>query len=462
MPDASYESNYTKRTSLASFKAEERFRLAFECANEGRGMADLNGNIFEANKALADLFGFTEKKLRKMNLVDLWAPEDRPRAIDELKYEITGARFKTVFEGRYLNSLGGFLFAEVTRGLVRSRTGKPVYFAFSVRDITEIRLLQARLEEQASTDSLTGATCRSRFEERAQSEILRSDRFGEELSLVIIDLDRFKSVNDSFGHGAGDRVLRGFCDIARGRLRSMDILGRWGGEEFVALLPGTGLGGAYAVADRLRRELEVFRFDDGLQVTASMGVASHRSEEDLTSLIARADACLYSAKNSGRNRVIIDAEDAKDEAGLKNTNGRLITLHWRPSYRCGQPIIDAEHEHLFRLGNQIIGAMAEGVGGAGLLPLVQKLISHISTHLDHETEILKAVGFPESRDHEDNHCKLANRAAQMASLYERGKGSEVDLLQFLIYDIVSTHFLGEDRKFFPWFQSERRELPAQC
>jgi diguanylate cyclase (GGDEF)-like protein/hemerythrin-like metal-binding protein/PAS domain S-box-containing protein len=462
MADTNYESANSKRTSMASFKTKERFRFAFECANEGRGMADLDGNIFEANKALADLFGFTEKKLKKMNLVDLWAPEDRPRAIDELKFEITGARFRSVFEGRYMNSRGGFLFAEVRRGLVRSRTGKPMYFAFSVRDTTEIRLLQVRLEEQASTDSLTGATCRSRFEERAQLEILRFDRFGEELSLVMIDLDRFKSVNDTFGHSAGDRVLRGFCDIARGCLRSIDILGRWGGEEFVALLPGTGLSGAYMVADRLRTELEAFRFDDGIQITASMGVASHRGEEDFASLIGRTDACLYRAKNSGRNRVIRDAEDAKHEATSKNTNGRLIALEWKPSYNCGQPIIDAEHEQLFRLGNQIIDAMAEGVGGGGLLPLVQQLISHISMHLGHEAEILKAVGFPVARDHEDNHFKLANRAAEMASLYERGNGSEVDLLRFLIYDVVSTHFLGEDRKFFPWFQSERREHSAQC
>ncbi|MFY9854024.1 MAG: diguanylate cyclase [Terracidiphilus sp.] len=461
MPDLSYDSAISKRTPMASFKSKERFRLAFECANEGRGMTDLNGNIFETNKALADLFGFTEKKLRKMNLVELWAPEDQPRAIDELKYEVTGASFKTVFEGRYLNRRGGFLFAEVTRGLVRSRAGKPMYFTFSVRDTTEIRLLQTRLEGLASTDSLTGATCRSRFEERAQLELLRSDRFGEELSLVMIDLDRFKSVNDSFGHSAGDRVLRGFCDIARGCLRSIDILGRWGGEEFITLLPGTGLSGAYMVADRLRKRLEAFRFDDGLQVTASMGVVSHRSEEDFSSLIGRADACLYSAKNSGRNRVIKDKEDAKHEAGSKSTNGRLIVLHWKPSYRCGQPVIDAEHEQLFGLCNQIIGAMSEGVEGAGLLPLVRELISHISAHLIHEEEILQAVGFPEARDHHDIHCKFLGRAAQLANLYERGEGSEADLLQFLIYDIVSTHLLGEDRKFFPWLQAERRELSAQ-
>ena len=104
--------------------------------------------------------------------------------------------------------------------------------------------------------------------------------------------------------------------------------------------------------------------------------------------------------------------------------------------------------------------MTEGAGAARLLPLVRKLIAHIHAHLSNEERILKGVGFPEVWDHEESHRKLADRADQLASLFEKGQGSEVDLLRFLIYDVVSTHLLIEDKKFFPWFQSEPQSESA--
>src|SRR5208337_1683677 len=132
----------------------------------------------------------------------------------------------------------------------------------------------------ASTDPLTGAMNRIRIEERARFELMRSDRYGNKLSLLMIDLDHFKKVNDTYGHSAGDKVLKGFCDIARGLLRSIDILGRWGGEEFVALLPETSLAGAKIVAERLRSMIESSSFDNRIRVTASIGVACHREDEE--------------------------------------------------------------------------------------------------------------------------------------------------------------------------------------
>ncbi len=449
--------NITERTSLAAafFESQEKFRIAFEFASVGIGMIDLDGNIFEANKPLCEIFGYAKEELERKNLLDIWVPEERIAAQAEFKKAASGAKARTVFERRYLNSQGEILIAEVTRGLARSQDGKPLYFIVSFRDITESKRLQSMLEEQASTDPLTGTMNRNRIEERATFELMRSDRYGDKLSLLMIDLDRFKEVNDTYGHLAGDRVLRGFCEIARNCLRSTDILGRWGGEEFVALLPETGPKGAHLLAERLRMTLEGLRFDGEIKVTASIGIAGYREGDDLGTLLGRADASMYRAKQGGRNRVVIDAGDLEREAASKHKSPQLVSLHWKPSYRSGQPLVDAEHQELFELTNLIIVAMAEEEAESGVLPLVRQLIAHVRAHFGHEDKLLQAAAYPAAGEHAETHRKLLERTCNLADQFERGEGSASEMLGFLIYDVVAKHMLQDDRKFFPWLRASQ-------
>jgi len=444
------EINTLNGGSKAFVEDQERFRLAFEFSNTGIGMADLDGNIFEANQSLCAILGYSEAELKRLNLRDIWAPDEQAQALVEFNDAATKERFRTVFERRFVNKHGELLCAEVTRGLVQSKASTPMYFTFSLRDVTESKRLQAMLEQQASTDPLTGAMNRNRLDERARFELLRSDRYGDKLSLVIMDLDHFKVVNDTHGHNAGDRVLRGFCEIAQSCLRSIDMLGRWGGEEFVILLPETGPAGARIVAERIRLKLEEFRFEGDIQVTVSMGVAGHREDEELHALLERADSALYEAKQGGRNLVVLDWEDAKKEAVGGNIMPPVLILHWKPSYLCGHPVIDAEHQELFRMANRIIGVMTVGGGETSLLPLVRELIAHVRMHFLHEEEILRAAGYSLSADHGEIHRELEKGADKLADQFEQGQGSETDLLRFIIHDIVAKHMLQEDRKFFPF------------
>jgi diguanylate cyclase (GGDEF)-like protein/PAS domain S-box-containing protein/hemerythrin-like metal-binding protein len=448
--------NITDRTSLAAafFESQERFRIAFEFASVGIGLVDLDGNIFEANKTLCEIFGYTKEELETKNLLDIWVPEERTAALAEYKKAGTGAKSRTVFERRYLNKQGEILIAEVSRGLARSQDGKPLYFIASFRDITESKRLQTMLEEQASTDPLTGTMNRSRIEERATFELMRSDRYGDRLSLLMIDLDNFKNVNDTYGHLAGDRVLRGFCEIARNCLRATDVLGRWGGEEFVALLPETGLKGAQFLAERLRATLEGLRFDGDIGVTASIGVAGYKEGDELATLMARADAAMYRAKQAGRNRVAVDAADMEREAGNRHWNPQLVNLQWKSSYRSGQPLVDAEHQELFDLANIIIAGLVEHDSESGVLPQIKELIAHIQAHFSHEEKQLQATGYPSAAAHAQIHRELLERARQLADEFERGEGSATALLGFLIYDVVAKHMLKEDRKFFPWLRGK--------
>lgn len=175
----------------------------------------------------------------------------------------------------------------------------------------ELLAAQAIMRERAERDALTGLWNRSRFTELAEHDMRQAKRYGHKLSAILFDLDNFKQVNDTFGHAAGDNVLRAVGQLCRVELRDVDIPARWGGEEFVVLMPHTGLGGARETAERLRVHLKNITVDGAtgdaaMHVTASFGVAT-MDENDLEELLLRADACLYEAKNAGRDRVCVAA-----------------------------------------------------------------------------------------------------------------------------------------------------------
>jgi diguanylate cyclase (GGDEF)-like protein len=167
-------------------------------------------------------------------------------------------------------------------------------------------------------DALTQILNRRAFELRATR--LAADRKHRPLSMVICDIDHFKSVNDRFGHAAGDEVLREFSRILRAVVRADDIVGRIGGEEFVILLPGADRTLAKGIAERLRTVLMSTRFaqiSSTLHVTVSAGVAQYQDDETVTTLLARADRLLYAAKRTGRNCTVADEAVVAPEASTR-------------------------------------------------------------------------------------------------------------------------------------------------
>jgi len=159
-------------------------------------------------------------------------------------------------------------------------------------------------EEQASEariDSLTGLANRRAFEEVLASEISRAQRFEHQLAIVLLDLDRFKEINDSFGHAAGDVMLRSVSHLLTSLARQGDTVARWGGEEFVAVLPETDLPGARRFAERLRRTIEAHPVGE-MRTSASCGIATMLPEDTVEALLGAADQALYQAKANGRNR----------------------------------------------------------------------------------------------------------------------------------------------------------------
>jgi len=156
-------------------------------------------------------------------------------------------------------------------------------------------------------DRLTGIWNRVRLEEEAPQEIARLERYGHPTSLLMVDLDHFKQVNDQYGHATGDLVLKEFCAVVQSCIRTTDILARWGGEEFVIIAVEIDIGSAYKLAEKLRKEIEKYNFIKNENITASFGAAEINSAENVDDLIKRADDALYRAKRNGRNRVEIDS-----------------------------------------------------------------------------------------------------------------------------------------------------------
>jgi diguanylate cyclase (GGDEF)-like protein len=165
------------------------------------------------------------------------------------------------------------------------------------------------LAEVSARDALTGLYNRWYVMEKIESEMNRSLRHGSPVALMMLDIDHFKRVNDSFGHAAGDSVLKSFGQVLRESCRVYDVPGRYGGEEFCIVLPETRVGNTTAVAERIRQRLAQSRFDVGggsVAITASMGIAGMEADDGIVTsatLVERADRALYSAKNHGRNRI---------------------------------------------------------------------------------------------------------------------------------------------------------------
>lgn len=178
-------------------------------------------------------------------------------------------------------------------------------------EVDQYREKTRQAREVSLKDALTGCFNRLAYQERAAAEQARWQRYRSPLSLIVFDLDRFKSINDTFGHRAGDKVLATIAQLAGNQLRQVDFFGRYGGEEFVALLPETNLEAARTVAEKVRRAVEAFRFHSRgkrVPLTVSCGVAQLGDGDTVETAFERADRALYAAKGGGRNRTVTETE----------------------------------------------------------------------------------------------------------------------------------------------------------
>lgn len=304
--------------AIARKRLEEELRLSEErlagiiaLAQDAILTTDENLNVTLFNPAAERLFGYTSEMIVGRPLL-LLIPEHRRTVhadhIAEFSHSPVSTRqMSDRIEVTGLTFDGREFPAEVSIAKLHHPRG--MLYTAVVRDISERRRVEAELRRMATTDPLTGLWNRRRFLELAEAELSRLRRYGRPVTMLMLDIDHFKSINDSFGHAAGDEALCRLVELCQEELRETDHLGRMGGEEFAIALPETGISEALEVAERLRGRVAGVDLrlsgDTPLYMTVSIGVAACLdSDMSVDRVLDRADRALYEAKEAGRNRVV--------------------------------------------------------------------------------------------------------------------------------------------------------------
>lgn len=289
-------------------ESDARFRSVFDDAAVGMAFVGLDGRWFRVNSALCELLGLPARELLARHPVDLTHADDRTAHVAPLASLLKGDVRSAVFERRYVHSSGQIVWAQISKTLVRDSSGTPLYFVAQIHDVTARKQAEERLREMATRDALTGLMNRREMDRVLDEEIARSQRHGRPLSVVMLDLDNFKQLNDTFGHQTGDRALRFVADTLLATVRTIDFAARYGGEELMVILPDTPPAAALTVAERIRRNVaDRWRAQTGdltgdLTVSAGVTGSDGGCDAGAIELIDRADRALYQAKRSGRNR----------------------------------------------------------------------------------------------------------------------------------------------------------------
>ena len=325
-------------------------------------------------------------------------------------------------------------------------------------ELSQLRARVRQLERLAATDHLTGAWNRAHFDRLIQSEIARSLESRTPVSLVLLDIDHFKEVNDRFGHGIGDSVLRDLVQLLQHRIRASDMLFRWGGEEFAVLATTYGRRGAQRLAQNLCDAVAAHEFPVVGRITLSAGVAEHADQETPRAWFTRLDAALYAAKSAGRNRVVVDAMGNSDVWAHLDGSPPLH-LSWQEAYECGNDTIDREHRELFEVANQLIDIAGQPRTDLAQFETVfDEMLGQVQRHFADEEDILQRYGYLDLPRHRQAHAGLLRRAQHLKEQASAGSIGFGIVVEFLAQDVVARHMLAVDRAFFPLFASSSADF----
>jgi diguanylate cyclase (GGDEF)-like protein/PAS domain S-box-containing protein len=290
--------------------SEAKYRELVQSAKSIILRFDTSGRITFFNEFAQSFFGYTQQEILGRDLLRTIVPliESSGRDLVAMIKDLLANPDKyPTNENENVRKNGERVWMSWTNRALYNEQGQLTEILSVGNDITRLKRTEAKLVELATTDPLTGLFNRRHFWEVCKREIERIKRYGSMLSLLMIDVDHFKLVNDTYGHDVGDQVLQSLADLCRRTFRGVDIIGRIGGEEFAVLLPETGLPEAAGAAHRLRQAVEQASIAVGehfIKITVSAGVAMAVNESaDLETLFKQADLALYAAKAGGRNRV---------------------------------------------------------------------------------------------------------------------------------------------------------------
>ncbi|MFA5400964.1 MAG: PAS domain S-box protein [Dehalococcoidia bacterium] len=283
-------------------RSEERYRALFDSSLELVYILDFEGNFLDANRATLELIGYSKEEISTLNVASLFDTEDLPDVLAMLNKAGVPGLYKEMMEFKLRRKDSSQVYIEAQSSLIR-REGKPYAIQGIARDITERKMFEQRLSEMATHDFLTGLPNRILLNDRFTMALAQAHRNKHRLAIIAVDLDRFKSVNDTLGHQAGDDLLKAIAIRLKESVRSSDTVARMGGDEFLLLMPEMHMiEDANKIIDKIALAFkEPFSIQGSrLNMSASMGLAIYPDDgEDMEALMRKSDAAMYNIKRHG-------------------------------------------------------------------------------------------------------------------------------------------------------------------
>jgi diguanylate cyclase (GGDEF)-like protein/PAS domain S-box-containing protein len=284
--------------------AERDFEAAFNAAPHGVAIVSVDGAFLHVNQKLSEILGYSAAEMANVTFQEITHPDDLGADLAQVDALLAGEVDTYEMEKRYFTKAGHLIWVLLAVAIVREEDGSPRHFISQVQDISERKRLEAHTYELANRDPITSLYNRRRFEEELKRQIARCREGGESAALLLLDLDRFKNVNDSDGHIAGDRLIRMVGRTLDERVAEPDVAARIGGDEFAVILRNIDLAQARAVAEELRMAIAVA--DTERTCTASLGLCRlHGDVPDAETCFRAVDRAMYRAKGQGRDRVVV-------------------------------------------------------------------------------------------------------------------------------------------------------------
>ena len=422
-------------------------------------ISDTDGNFIKVNKEFENVLGYSTEELEGKSFISLIHKDDLDSTLNVIN-ELKAQNPICTFVNRNICKDGTYRYIEWRA----QPNGKYVYS--SGRDITqkikmeeelkklnieltklaeELKEKNVKLEFIANKDKLTSLYNRHFFDQIIDTEMDNADVNNEPMSLVIFDLDHFKNVNDTWGHPAGDRVLKTTAEISSKLVRKCDILFRWGGEEFIILMPKTNANEAVLVAERIRKEIEKNIYGEVGHLTCSFGVAERVRYEMFRKWYQKADEAVYIAKDEGRNRVVNFHEQ-------KNEDAVNVRIEWQKELECGEKIIDKQHLEVIEMGNKIMNMSFFDMKSEKFKKELASLIKHIEEHFAYEEKALEIAKYPYVKEHSELHKELIKKTLRLKKYYENGQLKSIELFSFILNDVIMGHLIEQDTLFFPYIK----------
>ena len=424
--------------------SRERYKLLVEQLQESIVVVR-ESHILFSNPAFTLLTGYEAEALRQLDVAELFFFDEREEIRQRAREQLAGS----VAENRHLfrlrNQQGQSVWVEARIMGIEWECEKAVLYTLS--DVTKRVEYEAEMKHLATHDPLTGLANRDLLKRRLHSSIEFASETHQKLALLFIDLDRFKPINDTHGHDAGDAVLKTISQRLRDALRESDLVSRWGGDEFIVILENVN---ESATIERIARKLvaaisQPITLSDQVEISlsCSLGIVVYPDHGDhIDDLINKSDQMMYKAKKQGSGSIIFFAPL------IPQSGNSLLRLVWRRDLESGLSVIDQEHKELFELANQLLTTIVAGRFTADTDPCLARLLAHTKSHFKHEISTLMRMQYPDVVGHDLLHKQLLHKAEELQARYLDGELDALVLIHFIVYEIVDQHIMVEDKKWF--------------